>query len=217
VSHRAETQGTAARRGRTRWVVAALAGACTWSQPALHAWATTPPPAPIDVEVGPEHRLFRVEHAVGTQNYICLPSSADPSVPYAWELFGPQATLFDKRGRQTMTHFQSPNPEENGTLRPEWQDSRDTSAVWAKRTGLSSDPEYVEPDAIPWLRLEVVGRDAGPGRGRGLARASYIQRLNTVGGKAPATGCTEAGHVGHREYVPYEADYFFYRTNLPLD
>jgi hypothetical protein len=167
--------------------------------------------------VSEPHRLYRVEHAVGTQNYVCLPSDLDPNVPYAWELFGPQATLFSKSGRQTATHFQIPNPDENGTLRPTWQDSRDSSTVWGFKKSASTNPDYVDPDAIPWLLLTVVGRDPGPGRGRGLFRTTYIQRLNTSGGKAPATGCATADDVGNREYVPYSADYFFYRSNEPLD
>ena len=38
---------------------------------------------------------------------------------------------------------------------------------------------------------------------------SYIQRLNTKGGVAPATTCDAMGK-GKREVVAYEADYVFY-------
>ena len=30
------------------------------------------------------------------------------------------------------------------------------------RSKSSSDPRFVEPEAIPWLLLEVVGPDVGP-------------------------------------------------------
>ena len=38
-----------------------------------------------------------------------------------------------------------------------------------------------------------------------------IQRLNTVEGKAPATGCSIPDNIGKRALVPYEADYYFYK------
>lgn len=63
-------------------------------------------------------KLFLVGHAVGTQNYVCLPS--DSGVRFV--LFTPQATLFDvNSGMQTMTHYFSPNPDEGGTVRAAWQ------------------------------------------------------------------------------------------------
>jgi hypothetical protein len=39
---------------------------------------------------------------------------------------------------------------------------------------------------------------------------TFIQRLNTVDGSAPATGCSVATDVGRKAFVPYRADYFFY-------
>ncbi|HEX8882141.1 MAG TPA: DUF3455 domain-containing protein, partial [Candidatus Acidoferrum sp.] len=62
------------------------------------------------------------------------------------------------------------------------------------------------PDAnsIPWLLLTVRSR-TGDGV---LARVTSIQRLNTKGGKAPAS--CDAAHVGQELRVPYSADYFFF-------
>ena len=204
---------------RRRWItrVAALSGACVVAlQAAPHAHALQqPPPVPTEIQVPEGNRLLRVGHAIGTQNYICLPATMKP---VDWVLLGPQATLFNAHDRQVMTHFQSPNFDETGApMRPTWQDSSDTTAVWAKKTGETSDPAYVALDAIAWLRLEIVGRDLGS-RGRGsFQNATFIQRLNTSGGKAPATGCTDATHIGARVQVPYEADYFFFRSIGPLE
>ena len=39
----------------------------------------------------------------------------------------------------------------------------------------------------------------------------FIQRLNTVGGKAPADGCSQTSDIQKRALVPYEADYYFYK------
>jgi hypothetical protein len=111
-----------------------------------------------------------------------------------------------------MTHFLSPNPEEGGMPRATWQHSRDSSRVWAKAIATSIDAAYVAPDAIPWLKLQFVGVATGPRGGRRLAGVSIVQRVNTVGGKAPATGCAEETDIGKKSLVPYEADYFFYRA-----
>jgi hypothetical protein len=164
-----------------------------------------PPAVPGNIAVDADFKAFLVGHAVGTQNYICLPTG--------WVQFSPEATLFTEDGRQIMTHFLSPNPDENGVARATWQSSRDTSAVWAKTTPAetSSHPNFVAPGAIPWLRLQVVGEDEGPTGGEKLIPSVYIQRVNTVGGIAPSTGCSLPSEVGNKMLVPYTADYFFYK------
>jgi len=167
----------------------------------------TPPPVPADLQVPAGSKLILVGHATGTQNYICLPSGSG----FAWAFFGPQATLFDSENEQVTTHYLSANPSENGTLRPTWQHSRDSSTVWAAAVASSSDPLYVAPGAIPWLKLEKRGTQAGPTGGDRLTATTYIQRLNTSGGVAPATGCSVATNVGNKAFVPYTADYFFYK------
>ncbi len=171
------------------------------------ALSVTPPAVPANLQVE-NAKPFLVAHATGTQNYICLPSATG----VAWTLFGPQATLFDDGQRQILTHFISANPGENGTLRPTWQHSRDTSAVRAAAVETSSDAAYVAPGAIAWLKLRVMGAQAGPEDGDRLSRASFIQRVNTAGGAAPASGCSSPAHIGRRAFVPYAADYVFYRN-----
>ena len=42
-----------------------------------------------------------------------------------------------------------------------------------------------------------------------LSPVTSIQRLNTKGGKAPATGC-DAAHVAQEVRVPYTANYLFF-------
>lgn len=190
---------------------AALAIAFTVSLPQpAHAADVTPPPVPAKLEVEAGHKAFLVGRAIGTQNYVCLPSGNG----FAYSLFTPQATLFNDDGQQIITHFFSPNPVEGGVVRASWQHSRDTSAVWAQVTpdGSSSDPDFVAPGAIPWLLLNVkdTGAQAGPTGGQKLTRTTFIQRVNTVGGVAPPTGCAQSADVGRREFVPYRADYFFY-------
>ena len=85
---------------------------------------------PTDLEVPATNEAFLLGHGVGTQNYICQPVASVGRV--AWTLFTPQATLFSDDGGQLITHFFSPNPEEPGIVRVTWEDSRDTSTIWAR-------------------------------------------------------------------------------------
>jgi hypothetical protein len=187
------------------WALA-LAVALTLSL-AQSAWAqVSPPDVPADIELTEDAEAYLVGHAVGTQNYICLPSGSK----IAWSLFTPQATLFDDEGQQLTTHFFSPNPDENGTVRPAWQHSQDTSTVWVRLSAASTDAEFVAPGAIPWLLLEAAGSETGPDDGDTLTYTTWIHRVNTTGGLAPSTGCSKAKDVGTKAFVPYTADYFFY-------
>jgi hypothetical protein len=199
----------------------ALAVAFTASSPQpARANHITPPPVPANLEVPAGHKAFFASHAVGTQNYICLPcpnvitpEAMCPTSGFAWAFFGPQATLFDDDEKQLTTHFLSPNPFEiNTPARPAWQHSKDTSAIWAMLIDSSTDPAFVAPGAIPWLLLRVVGAEEGPTGGDKLTAAIFIQRLNTAGGVAPSTGCTSSMDVGKKALVDYETDYFFYKA-----
>ncbi len=188
----------------------ALAVAVTAVQPSsAHAEKVTPPPVPADITVPAGNTAYLEGHAAGTQNYLCLPSASG----FSWAFIGPQATLFDGKAGQIITHFLSANPEEAGTARATWQHSRDTSSAWGQAIASSSDPAFVAPGSIPWLLLSAAGVHAGPTGGQKLTATTFIHRLNTAGGVAPATGCNAAADVGKRELVPYTADYFFYKAD----
>ena len=168
-----------------------------------------PPQVPANLEVEHGNTPFLVGHALGTQNYICLLAPKG----FAWTFFGPQATLFGDDSLQLTTHFLSANPDENGTPRATWQHSEDTSAVWARAVASSTDPAYVVPGAIPWLKLQVVGVEQGPTGGMALFGTTFVQRVNTTGGTTPAAdGCRHADDIGKKALVPYTADYVFYRN-----
>jgi len=171
-----------------------------------------PPVVPANLEVPAGYSLFFKARATGTQNYVCLPAASGAS----WKFLAPQATLFETfRGearQQLTTHFLSANPAESGLPRPTWQHSLDSSRVWGRAIASSTDVNFVEPGAIPWLLLEVVGVAAGPVGGVFLMQTAFLQRLNTSGGVAPMTGCSQSTDVGALALVPYSADYFFYRA-----
>lgn len=187
----------------------AVAAIAVWlPQPAV-ADTITPPDVPpgLDVEVG--HKPFLVGHAFGTQDYICLPSGTG----FAYSLFTPEATLLDDDAEQIITHFFSPNPDptDNGTIRPTWEDSRDSSRFFGAVVQASTDAGFVARDAIAWLLLSRAGVQAGPTGGDRLAKTTFVQRVNTAGGVAPTTGCASAADVGRKAFVPYSADYVFYK------
>lgn len=176
---------------------------------AVHAANDLTPPAVPPALEATGYKLFLKGHAVGTQNFICAPAAVPGGLD--WLFIGPQATIFDEDLQQTLTHYQSLNPDLENTIHASWQHSRDSSAVWArKRTG-STDPNYVAPDAIEWLLLDVTGTQAGPAGGGRLARTAVIQRVNTVGGMKPPTAECTPESLNTRRLVPYQADYYFYR------
>lgn len=133
-----------------------------------------------------EQLLLQV-HAKGDQIYTCKGDAAQ----FAWTLKAPDAQLFDKDGKPFGKHFAGPS----------WE-ATDGSRVTGKAVANVPSPEA---DSIPWLLINIVSHEGTAV----LSRATTIQRLNTKGGKAPATGC-DAAHAGQELRVPYSADYFFY-------
>lgn len=179
-------------------------------QQALAKHGIDVPEVPAALQVPAGNEAYLVVHAIGSQNYVCMPSG----VSFAWTFFGPQATGFDDDDKQKLTHFLSSDPL--GTARPTWLHSKDSSAIWgssiASATSIT-DPGFVEAGAIPWLLLEVVDAQPGPDGGDKLVDTTYIHRLDTSGGVAPAVGCSVATDVGKKALVPYTTDYYFYRED----
>ena len=196
-------------------ILIALSSLCAAAQ-TLSTEAVAAPPTPTELQIPAGNVAFLKGHAEGTQDYICLPSASG----FSWTFFSPQATLFlSFKGiradfqQQVVTHFLSPNPSENNTSRATWQSSVDTSRVWGKMMASVINPAVVATGAIPWLLLQAVGAANGPTGGDYLAHTTFVQRLNTAGGVAPATGCGQASNVGATALVPYSADYYFYRAS----
>ena len=167
--------------------------------------------------------VFLAGHGVGTQGYVCLPSGSGAS----WTVNNarPEATLFTNvfgAKFQIITHFLSPveNPNDVGPKPPRfgdvtWQSSLDSSRVWAQKTNFvpaGSEASCPNAGAIDCLLLQTIGSDQGPTGGKILAATTFIQRLNTKGGSAPALGCSVFSDVGKQMLVPYSADYFFFRA-----
>jgi hypothetical protein len=68
----------------------------------------------------------------------------------------------------------------------------------------------VDVDDVDWLLLKGVPNDEPDDEEPGIFhRVTRIQRVNTVGGVAPAKDGVENEIVS----VPYTAEYFFYRAH----
>ena len=171
-----------------------------------HAQTLTPPTVPPEIEVTAPNQVFLIGHAIGTQNYECQPVASVGRV--GWVLFTPQATLFGELDEQLTTHFFSPNPPRAASCVPPGRTRRTRARCGHRRP------------ARLWLILTPLrgcgcrraGTQVGPTGGTTLAVTTFIQRVNTVGGLAPATGCDRPTDVGKKAFVPYTADYVFYRN-----
>jgi hypothetical protein len=142
---------------------------------------------PQQVQPPPAEHLLLQVHAKGDQVYTCKSDAAQ----FSWALKAPDAQLFDKDGKAFGKHFAGPS----------WEAS-DGSRVTGKAVANAPSPDA---DSIPWLLVNIVSHE-----GSGVfSNATTIQRLNTKGGKAPASGC-DASHVGKEVRVAYSADYLFY-------
>jgi hypothetical protein len=151
-----------------------------------------PPDVPPEIQVPAGNQLFLVAHAVGTQNYTCNGSGT-------WSAAVPAADLFDKHGKKIGTHFAGPT----------WQYKDGSSVLGVKLAGVFVPPPPAPAVAIQWLLVQKVSTTAGPDGGDRLTGTTYIQRLHTTGGLAPAGACV----AGATASVPYTADYYFYRAD----
>lgn len=134
-------------------------------------------------------------HARGVQIYTCAAKPDDASA-FVWTFKAPEAQLFNRRGEMVGHHFAGPT----------WQ-GNDGSAVAGTVLEHADAPDA---GSIPWLLLRAKDR-AGHGA---FSTITYIQRLDTVGGTAPAEGCA-ADHAGDEVRQPYEATYAFFYPSAP--
>lgn len=107
----------------------------------------------------------------------------------SWGAATPAATLYaDSAGNgQVATHFAGPT----------WQSNSGSKVVGTVANRCTPDAA-----SIAWLSLTAVPTGDGI-----FADVTFIQRLNTVGGNAPATPGTV---IGQEARIPYTADYLFY-------
>ena len=139
--------------------------------------------AKLRVEAG--NKVAVHAYAVGVQVYRGNGTS--------WTFVGPEAVLYhgDENGEEFGTHYAGPT----------WESASGSTVVGAVLQRCTPDP-----DAIPWLLLKASSSE-GPGIFDGM---TFIQRVNTTGGTAPAG---PGAFVGEEVEVPYTAEYYFYRAH----
>lgn len=170
-------------------ILLAVAGFAIASIPAGRAnegnrYPDLPSPVCDNLQVPPGNKVaFRV-YALGVQIYRWNGTN--------WDFVAPRALLFadpNYRGK-VGTHYGGPT----------WESNSGSNVVASRVAGCSPDPT-----AIPWLLLQTVSTD-GPGI---FSSVTYIQRVNTRGGLAPAA---PGSSVGEMAEVPYTTEYYFYRA-----
>jgi hypothetical protein len=124
----------------------------------------------------------------GELTYECRTNAAGAM---EWTFAGPMATLTDTRTGQAVGKYYGG---------PTWE-AMDGSKVTGKQ-------QAVAPASAGNIPLQLV--KAEPAMGKGMMEGvTYIQRVNTKGGVAPADACS-AANAGAKKTVPYQADYVFY-------
>jgi hypothetical protein len=211
-------------RARSLFVSAFALGCMFGTVTRAGAQKITPPTTPNAITPPTGNSAFLLGHAVGTQGYVCLPTSTGATAA-SWTVNGarPEATLFTSffgREVEIITHFLSPNTNPNELApnpipfgNPTWQSSLDSSKVWGQllhSIPSGSDESCPNTGAIACLLLQSVGTQQGPAGGNFLIQTTFIQRLNTKGGSAPDSGCSVPSDVGKQTLVPYTADYYFF-------
>jgi hypothetical protein len=174
------------RRIALAWLMAAMALSIA---PTVGA-RSSPASVPDSVRAPDGNMLLFKTIGAGVQIYTCTAAATGPE-PYTWTFTAPQAALWTDGGDPAGSH----------SAGPRWV-GNDGSAVNGETVGRADAPEA---SAIPWLLLRATAND-GAGVFSGV---TYIQRLETVGGIAPADGCDESA-AGSRRAVPYTAVYAFY-------
>jgi hypothetical protein len=111
---------------------------------------------------------------------------------FGWSLVGPEAVLYaSEEGGVIGIHYAGPT----------WESKSGSYVV-----GAAIDRAFPNPTAIPWLLLGAV-ETGGSGVFNGI---TFIQRVNTAGGLAPAA---DGDYPGQTARVPYLAEYYFYRAS----
>ncbi|HUP31196.1 MAG TPA: DUF3455 domain-containing protein [Usitatibacter sp.] len=125
--------------------------------------------------------------ATGTHVYECRAGRGG----YAWTFLNPDATLFDGT-RSIGTH----------STVGSWESSSDRSST----SGRVAATQPAGPGNLPWA-LYRTQSTTGAGLFNGV---TSVQRVNTIGGAAPATGCTDTS-LGTETRVAFTADFYFYK------
>ena len=167
---------------------AALLSACA-SSPMMPMMKVDNAALPEAVRVPAGQKQLMATTGVGEITYECR-EKKDMAGAHEWAFVAPVATLYAADRKVVGKYYAGPT----------WE-SADGSKVTGKQVA-------VAPASPGSIALQLVKAEPAMGAGA-MQGVSYIQRLNTKGGVAPAMACDAAGK-GKRQQVAYEADYVFY-------
>ena len=146
---------------------------------------------PDTLKVPAGHKVALETLGVGEITYECR-ADKDMAGKYAWAFAGPDARLLDRSGKQVGKYFGPPAT---------WE-ALDGSKITGKQLAVS-------PGGAGNIPLQFV--QANPAMGMGaMSGVTYIQRVKTQGGVAPASVCA-ASNMGAKQIVKYQADYIFWK------
>lgn len=167
-----------------------LLAACGSMAPMKPVYSQANLPAAVQVPSG--HRVAMETVGMGDITYQCGPKK-DMADQFEWVFVGPDARLNDRSGKQVGKYYGPP-------------------ATWESMDGskLTATQIAVAPNGAGNIPSQLVKGNAAMGSGA-MTGVSYIQRVNTLGGVAPASACA-AGNAGAKQVVKYQADYIFYKA-----
>ena len=170
--------------------VAALLAAGATTAMAQAAFDQSTLPDAVKVPAGNKVAMETV--GVGEITYECR-DKKDAAGQFEWVFVGPDAVLNDRSGKAVGKYFGPPAT---------WQSS-DGSKVTATQVAVS-------PASAGNIPLQLVKANPATGNGA-MTGVTFIQRVATKGGVAPATAC-DATSKGKKEIVKYQADYIIYKA-----
>lgn len=167
--------------------VALLSACAGMSQPTM-AFKQDSLPDAVKVPAG--HKVALETVGVGEITYECRPK-ANMAGAFEWVFVGPQARLNSRSGSQLGSYFGPP-------------------ATWASMDGskLTGTQVAVAPAGTGNIPAQLVRANPAMGVGA-MTGVTYIQRVATQGGVAPAIAC-DGTAAGRKEIVKYQADYIFW-------
>lgn len=169
---------------------AALTACGSMSSPAAPAFNQSSLPTAVQVPAG--QRIAMETVGAGDITYECRAKKDMPSA-FEWVFVGPDAKLMDRSGKVVGRYYGPPAT---------WE-SNDGSKVTATQLA-------VAPASAGNIPLQLV--KANPAMGMGAMQGvTYIQRVATQGGVAPAVACT-ATNAGQKQVVKYQADYIIWKA-----
>jgi hypothetical protein len=123
-------------------------------------------------------------------------ASTAPPGSYEWTLVAPEAQLFDTGGNRIGRHFGGPS----------WQNRTMAARSWGHgRNGPTRRQRCHSPGCFSPQSLS--------GTEGSFSKVTSVLRVNTVGGIAPRSGCSQAT-AGASARMDYTANYYFFDARL---